>query len=334
LKQLFIHQEPFALELGGVLPQVEIAYHVYGTPAADGSNVVWVCHALTANSDPLDWWPGLFGASKLFNPDEWCIVCANILGSCYGSSGPLTIDPSTGRSFYSTFPEVTIRDMVRAHQLLQKHLGIERVAVGIGGSMGAYQLLEWAAIDPKFFGKLCVLVTGARESAWGIGIHTAQRMAIETDPTWMEDHSDAGANGLRTARAIGMLTYRNYETFVQQQSTLDERTHDHPASSYLQYQGEKLVKRFNAQSYHLLTRAMDSHNLARGRGNMEDVLHGIEVDTLVIGISSDILCPVAEQKQLANGLRNGRYMEIDSPFGHDGFLVEGEKVAAQLRGFL
>jgi homoserine O-acetyltransferase len=334
LKQHFIHPEPIALELGGVLPQVEIAYHVYGTPAADGSNVVWVCHALTANSDPLDWWPGLFGASKLFNPDEWCIVCANILGSCYGSSGPLTIDPSTGRPFYSTFPEVTIRDMVRAHQLLQKHLGIERVAVGIGGSMGAYQLLEWAAIDPKFFGKLCVLVTGARESAWGIGIHTAQRMAIETDPTWMEDHPDAGANGLRTARAIGMLTYRNYETFVQQQSTLDERTRDHPASSYLQYQGEKLVKRFNAQSYHLLTRAMDSHNLARGRGTMEDVLHGIEVDTLVIGISSDILCPVAEQKQLANGLRNGRYVEIDSPFGHDGFLVEGEKIAAQLRGFL
>lgn len=334
MKQLFVHSDPFTLELGGVLPQVEIAYHVYGTPAADGSNVVWVCHALTANSDPLDWWQGLFGANKLFNPDEWCIVCANILGSCYGSSGPLTINPSTKKTFFSTFPEVTVRDMVRAHQLLQQHLGIAQVALGIGGSMGGYQLLEWAAINPRFFGKLCVLATGARESAWGIGVHTAQRMAIETDPTWTNNRADAGASGLRTARAIGMLTYRNYETFVQQQSTLDDRTSDHPASSYLQYQGEKLVKRFNAQSYHLLTRAMDSHNLARGRGTLEQVLQSIEVSTLVIGISSDILCPVAEQHQLANGLHNGRYAEINSPFGHDGFLVEGEKIAAQLRGFL
>ena len=325
---------PFPLELGGELPQLEVAYHMYGTPRPDGSNVVWVCHALTANSDPLDWWPGLFGTDKLFDPQHWCIVCANIIGSCYGSSGPLSTDHRTGQPYSATFPTVTIRDMVQAHRLLQQHLGIHRVAIGIGGSMGAYQLLEWAAIAPEFFSRLCVMVTGARESAWGIGIHTAQRMAIETDPTWREDHPDAGNNGLRTARAIGMLTYRNYETFLQQQSTPDDRTENHPASSYLIYQGDKLVKRFNAQSYHLLTRAMDSHNLARGRGSMEAALASITTETLVIGISSDLLCPAAEQQQLAAGLPHGSYVEIDSPYGHDGFLVEGEKITSALRGWM
>lgn len=328
------HSSPFALELGGELPQLEIAYHLHGVPREDGSNVVWVCHALTADSDPLDWWAGLFGSGRHFDPDEWCIVCANIIGSCYGSSGPLTLDPTTGSPYFSSFPAITVRDMVRAHRLLQQHLGISRAALGIGGSMGAYQLQEWAATDPEFFGKLCVLVTGARESAWGIGIHTAQRMAIETDPTWQGHRPDAGANGLRTARAIGMLTYRNYGTFVAQQSTPDDRTDNHPASSYLHYQGDKLVKRFNAQSYHLLTRAMDSHNLARGRGAMGDVLAAIRTETLVIGISSDILCPAQEQRMLADGLSNGRYAEIDSPYGHDGFLVEGEKISGLLRDFL
>lgn len=332
--QTFISPLPFPLELGGALSHLEIAYQVYGNPRPDGSNVVWVCHALTANSDPLDWWPGLFGKDKRFDPDTWCIVCANIIGSCYGSSGPLTTNPQTGQPYYASFPTVTIRDMVNAHRLLQKHLGISRVAVGIGGSMGAYQLLEWTVADPTFFNRICVLVTGARESAWGIGIHTAQRMAIETDPKWREPRSDAGADGLRTARAIGMLTYRNYQTFVAQQTTPDDRTDNHPAASYLLYQGDKLAKRFSAQSYHLLTRAMDSHNLARGRGEMRQVLGGISTDTLVIGISSDLLCPAAEQRQLADGLANGHYVEIDSPYGHDGFLVEGDKIAKTLKDWM
>jgi len=325
---------PFRLESGHELPVLEVAYHQYGTPRQDGSNVIWVCHALTANSDPLDWWPALFGPGKFFDPQDRCIICANIIGSCYGSSGPHSENPATGQPYFASFPTVTIRDMVNAHRLLQKHLGITKVALGIGGSMGAYQLLEWAVADPGLFRGMCVLVTGARESAWGIGIHTAQRMAIETDPTWRDPHPVAGANGLRTARAIGMLTYRNYSTFVAQQSTPDDRIDGHPASSYLQYQGEKLAKRFNAQSYHLLTRAMDSHNLARSRGTMGDVLRGILTDVLVIGISSDLLCPAAEQQQLAAGLGNGRYVEIDSPFGHDGFLVEGGKIAAALSEWL
>ncbi len=328
------HSVPFTLELGGSLTGLEIAYHTYGTRNNDDSNVIWVCHALTANSDPCDWWAGLFGTGHFFDPKDHFIVCANIIGSCYGTTGPQSINPETGRPYYASFPTVTILDMVEAHRLLQHHLGIHTIALGIGGSMGAYQLLEWMVIDPTLFQKVCILATSARESAWGIGIHTAQRMAIETDPTWTEPRLDAGAKGLRTARAIGMLTYRNYETFVVQQTTPDDNPLQHRASSYLHYQGDKLVSRFNAISYHRLSAAMDTHNIGRNRGSIEEVLKTITTPTLVIGISSDILCPVSEQHFLAQHIPNSRFEEIDSPFGHDGFLVETEKITEVLKGFL
>lgn len=328
------HSVPFTLELGGSLTGLEIAYHTYGTRNNDDSNVIWVCHALTANSDPCDWWAGLFGTGHFFDPKDHFIVCANIIGSCYGTTGPQSINPETGRPYYASFPTVTIRDMVEAHRLLQHHLGIHTIALGIGGSMGAYQLLEWMVIDPTLFQKACILATSARESAWGIGIHTAQRMAIESDPTWIEARPDAGANGLRTARAIGMLTYRNYETFVAQQSDTDDEPIHHRASSYLNHQGNKLVARFNAISYHRLSTAMDTHNIARGRGTIVSVLQSISTPTLIIGISSDILCPVSEQRFLAQHIPNSRFSEIDSPYGHDGFLVETEKITEVLKGFL
>ncbi len=328
------YSAPFTLELGGSLTGLEIAYHTCGTRNNYDSNVVWVCHALTANSDPCDWWAGLFGAGHFFDPKNYFIVCANIIGSCYGTTGPLHVNAATGEPFYNTFPIVTIRDMVEAHRLLQHHLGIHTIALGIGGSMGAYQLLEWMVIDPTLFQKVCILATSARESAWGIGIHTAQRMAIESDPTWMEARPDAGVNGLRTARAIGMLTYRNYETFVAQQSDTDDEPIQHRASTYLNHQGNKLVARFNAISYHRLSTAMDTHNIARGRGTITSILKNISTPTLVIGISSDILCPVSEQRFLALHIPNSRFEEIDSPYGHDGFLVETEKITEVLKGFL
>ena len=328
------HSAPFPLELGGSLTKLQIAYHTYGTRNNDDSNVIWVCHALTANSDPCDWWAGLFGTGHFFDPKNYFIVCANIIGSCYGTTGPQSINPETGRPYYASFPTVTIRDMVESHRLLQQHLGIKSIALGIGGSMGAYQLLEWLAIDKQLFQKACLLATSARESAWGIGIHTAQRMAIETDPTWTESRPDGGAKGLRTARAIGMLTYRNYETFVAQQTNLDDNPLQHRASSYLQYQGDKLVSRFKAISYHRLSAAMDTHNIGRNRGTIEEVLKTITTPTLVIGISSDILCPISEQRFLALHIPNARFTKIDSPYGHDGFLVETEKITEVLKVFL
>ena len=225
--------------------------------------------------------------------------------------------------------------MVNAHILLRKHLGIEKIFIGAGGSMGAYQILEWAVMEPKLFERTVLMNTSARESAWGIAIHTAQRLAIEADSTWKKESDDAGAKGLKAARAIGMLTYRNYETFAEQQTDDNHSKLDnHKASSYINYQGDKLVKRFNAYSYWLLTKSMDSHNLARGRKKIEDVLKSIKTKTLVIGISSDILCPNAEQKFLAKHLSNATLKIVDSSYGHDGFLIEWEKLTKAINAWM
>ncbi len=332
--QKYIHNQPFPLESGVLLPRVEIAYHTYGELNASGNNVIWVCHALTANSDVADWWSGLFGDGKPFDPSKYFIVCANILGSCYGSSGPLTENPETGKPFFSSFPMVTIRDMVKAHQLLQAHLGVKQIALGMGGSMGGYQLMEWAIADQNLFENLCLLVTSAKASAWEIAIHEAQRLAIEADPTWEDETPNAGANGLKAARGIGMLTYRNYEAFKQTQEDEEEKLEGFKAASYIRYQGEKLVKRFNAQSYYLLTKSMDSHNLGRGRSSVEEALGMIQANTLVIGVDSDILCPITEQEFIATHIPNSRLEVISSPFGHDGFLVETATVSRLLANFL
>jgi homoserine O-acetyltransferase len=322
----------FKLESGASLPEITIGYHTYGTLNADKSNAVWVCHALTANSDAADWWAGVIGKGKAIDPEKHFIVCANIIGSCYGSTGPLSINAETGKPYYGSFPQISIRDMVKAHILLRKHLGIEKIYLLMGGSMGGYQAMEWCLTEEKVIENLFLIATSAAESAWGIAIHTAQRLAIEADGSWMEQRPDAAHKGLKAARAIGMLTYRNYETMVKYQSDPDpEKTDHYKAESYIQYQGDKLVKRFNAYSYWFLSKAMDSHNLARGRGRkLEDVLAGIRQKTLIVGISSDILCPVAEQIFLHEHIPGSYFVEIHSAFGHDGFLVEGEAISGIL----
>lgn len=333
-KHFFTYRQPLKLEGGETLPGVDVVYHTAGTLNADKSNVIWFCHALTANSDVLDWWNSLCGEGKKFDPANYFIVCANIIGSCYGSSGPLSMNPSTGNPYYSQFPNVTIRDMVQVHVALRKHLNIAKIHLLIGGSMGGYQVLEWAVTEPEVFDHLTLVATGAHESAWGVAIHTAQRLAIETDPTWRDANPQAGAKGLKTARAIGMLTYRNYAAFVKTQSDLEHKLDNFKASSYIHYQGEKLVKRFNAYSYWLLTKAMDSHNIGRHRENVEKALQRISAKTLVIGISSDMLCPVSEQKFIAQHIPHARFVEIDSPYGHDGFLIEGKQIGDAITSFL
>jgi homoserine O-acetyltransferase len=334
-KHLFKYNKPFYLESGATLPELEITYHTYGTLNREKNNVVWICHALTANSDCADWWHVLVGEGKAFDPAKHFIVCANILASCYGTSGPLTVNPATGKKYYSDFPQVTIRDMVSAHIELRRHLGIEKIHIAAGGSMGGYQVLEWALAEALVFDHLVLTTTSPRESAWGIAIHTAQRLAIEADPTW-KDHSDkAGAKGLKAARAIGMLTYRNYDQFAKTQTDEDHsKTDDFKAASYINYQGDKLVDRFQVYSYWLLTKAMDSHNIARGRKSIENVLGNIKTRTLVVGISSDFLCPVIEQEYLHKHLTNSSLSIIDSPYGHDGFLIEGEKIGREIEAFL
>lgn len=332
----FKYESGFDLECGQTLPGITIAYNTYGRLNADGSNVVWVCHALTANSDVARWWPGVVGPKGLINPDKYFIVCANILGSCYGTTGPISEDPGEGAPYYSRFPQVTIRDMVKAHILLRRHLGIEKIHLLMGGSMGGYQALEWAVMEKARVEKLFLIATSPSESAWGIAVHTAQRLAIEADGSWKDGDPEAGRNGLKAARAIGILTYRNYGIMVQKQTDPDtEKLDDFKASSYINYQGIKLAERFNAYSYWLLTKAMDSHQLARGRKmKQEEILKGITQKTLIIGIGSDILCPVEEQRFMARHLPDATLIEIDSAYGHDGFMVEAEKISGILGGWL
>ncbi|HZF66250.1 MAG TPA: homoserine O-acetyltransferase [Chitinophagaceae bacterium] len=328
--QHFHYQHPFTLESGETLPELTIAYHTYGTLKDAKDNVIWICHALTANSNVEEWWPGMIGKGLLFDPQKYFIICANIIGSCYGSTGPLSTNRDTGEPYFIDFPFITMRDVVNAHVLLRKSLGLDRVFLLVGGSIGGYQAMEWSIIEKHAVNNLLLLATSPAESAWGIAVHTAQRMAIEADGTWLKRTAGAAKNGLKAARAIGMLTYRNYEILVQKQKESDvNKTDGFKAASYMKYQGEKLSTRFNAYSYWTLTKTMDSHNIARARADdTATVLSTMDHNTMIIGVSSDILCPVQEQKFMAEHMPNAQFEEIHSAYGHDGFLVETERISA------
>jgi homoserine O-acetyltransferase len=332
----FHSQHPFQLETGGVLQQLTIAYTTYGELNAGKDNVIWVCHALTANSDAKEWWPGMTGKGFAIDEEKYFVICANIIGSCYGTTGPLSVDPATGLPYFSSFPFVTIRDIVKAHQLLARHLSINKIQLLVGGSMGGYQALEWAMMEPTFIAQLFLIGTSAHESAWGIAIHTTQRMAIEADQTWGTPSAKAGERGLKVARGIGMITYRNYRTYeLKQKETEQDKIDNFRAASYIEYQGNKFANRFNAYSYWILTKAMDSHNLARHRSPLlNEVVRSITQRTFLIGITTDLLCPVQELKYLAENIPNATYLEIDSIYGHDGFLVEVETISQHLREWM
>lgn len=325
---------PLQLESGETLAGARVAYRTWGQLNATRDNVVWVCHALTANADVLDWWPGLFGEGCFFDPADWFIVCANVLGSCYGSTCPLDTDPATGLGRFQAFPLLTIRDFVAAHEALRQELGLAHIHTLIGGSLGGQQALEWATSQPEVIGHLVVIATSARHSAWGIAFNEAQRLAIEADATYHENRPGGGDAGLAAARAVALLSYRGYEAYGNTQTDPDpERLRDFRASSYQRYQGNKLVARFDAYSYVVLTRAMDSHNLGRGRGGVAAALASIRARTLVLGITSDVLFPLSEQRTIAEGIPGAVYSELDSGFGHDGFLLETSKITQALELF-
>ena len=329
--KIYRSTKPLTLEGGATLPEWQLAYHTYGSLNAAKDNVIWVCHALTANSDVADWWEGLFGEGKLLDPQRYFIVCANMLGSCYGSTHALSVNPESQESYYHDFPLLSIRDMAQALEHLREYLEIEKIALLIGGSMGGQHAMEWAYQAPTRFERLILLATNARHSPWGIAFNESQRMAIQADASWQYKHPQAGLAGLKAARAIALLSYRNYRTYQQSQQEEASALEGFRAASYQQYQGEKLTKRFNAFSYWTLSKAMDSHDLGRGRGPLEEVLQGISAKTLVIGISSDLLFPPEEQRFLARHIPDACYEEIDSLFGHDGFLIEAYQITKAVR---
>ncbi|MCB0477869.1 MAG: homoserine O-acetyltransferase [Crocinitomicaceae bacterium] len=330
LKYLY-HNEAFPLESGESLEGIKIAYQTWGNLDKSTKKVIWVCHALTGSADVFDWWSDLFGADKLFNPSDYFIVCANVLGSHYGSTGPLS-KKSNGNKFYHSFPAITTLDMVRAHEVLRKYLGIEQIHLLIGASLGGQQAIQWAVEKPEIAEQLALIATNAQHSPYGIAFNETQRMAIQADQSFKYSYDYAGLEGLKAARAIAMLSYRSASGYlVTQSEDSNEKADAFKASSYQRYQGEKFVKRFNAFSYWTLSKAMDSHNVFR---NHPDALKRIQARTLCIGITTDLLFPVSEQKFLNEEIEDSIYVEIESEFGHDGFLVEGKQLEEILKDFL
>jgi homoserine O-acetyltransferase len=332
--EILSYNKPFPTESGALIPSLEIAYHTWGSLATDHSNVIWVCHAFTANSDVETWWPGMVGKGLLFDTDRYFIVCANILGSCYGTTGPASVNPSTGKPWLRDFPLITFRDLVNVHEILRIHLGIKRIHTIIGASIGGCQAIEYSIMFPDLIERLVFIASNARQSPWATGFSESQRLAMEADVTFAGNMVDGGAKGMKAARSIALLSYRNGNAYnLTQKENGDDKLDSFRASSYQAYQGDKLVKRFNPYSYYCLTKLADTHNIGRGRGGAEKALKSIKAETLCIGITSDLLFPVEEQKYVAETVPHGKYIEIDSFFGHDGFLIEAETVTGVIKNF-
>lgn len=330
----FQHKGEFKLENGQSLHDIQIAYHAVGELNAAKDNVIWVCHALTANSDVADWWLNMVGDGLLFDTSKYFIVCANFLGSCYGTTGPLSVNPKTGKPYYHDFPLITIRDMVNAHELLREHLGISKILMITGGSIGSFQALEWSIMNPSLIENLVFMVSGAFASPWNIAINESQRLAINADATFKNDHETAGLSGLKAARTIALLSYRNAATYNKTQHDPEEKLENFRAVSYQQYQGDKLVKRFNAYSYYSITKSFDTHNVGRNRGGIEKALSIIQAKSLLIAISSDMLFFPDEIREVQKHIPNSKFIEIDSLYGHDGFLIETEQLTKIINEFL
>lgn len=332
----FIHPEPFTLECGAVLPELRVAYHTYGELNADKSNVVWVMHALTANSDVADWWPHTVEKGKFLDPDRWFTVCANVLGSCYGTTGPTTPLPPDGKPPYGDFPRVTVRDMVEVHKLLARHLGITRIDTIIGSSLGGFQALEWLVGEPDVARRAVLCATDYQCRPWLAAINKAMYMAIEADATYGEPRPEAARKGLEAARAMALLSYRSHSGYDATQADPPGRPDpfERRAHSYQAYQGKKLADRFDVYSYERMCRSSDTHDVSRGRGSFAEALGRIKARCLVVAVSSDILFPPAYHDELAAMIPGARQGMVESEFAHDGFLIEHEQLDRLIQTFV
>ena len=274
--QFFDIDDPFELEHGGSLPQVRVAYRTWGRPRRSAT---LVCHALTGSADADDWWAGLFGPGRALDPERDYIVCANVLGGCYGTTGPTSRAVGAFEPYGGAFPAVTIRDMVHLQARLLEHLGVESLDLVLGGSMGAMQVLEWALLYPDRVAAIAPIAAGPTQPAWGIALSEAQRQAIKADANYAGGRYPLGAGpaqGLAAARAMAMISYRSPHNFETRFGRTESSEGGFEAQSYLRHQGTKLVDRFDANTYLTLIAAMDSHDVGRGRDALPDVLGGIQ----------------------------------------------------------
>jgi homoserine O-acetyltransferase len=316
---------PFVLESAAVLEGVEIAYRSWGNLNSKRDNGVIVCHAFTGWADVEAWWEPLLGEGRVLDPTRDFIVCSNILGSCYGTTGPTSIDPRTGQPYGPTFPDINVRDMVRLQGVLIDALGIESLRLAIGGSLGGMQVLEWALLYPERTRSIAVIAASGRHSAWCIALSEAQRGAIYADPNWRGGNYPIDrppARGLAAARMMAMSIYRSRASFESRFGREFGEGGEFSISKYLEYQGKKLVERFDANTYITLSRAMDRHDVTRPGKSYESILQGIQQPTAIVAIDSDILYPPTEQQELAKYIPNSELLWLRSPHGHDAFLMD------------
>ncbi|MCK5850347.1 MAG: homoserine O-acetyltransferase, partial [Kiritimatiellae bacterium] len=343
------HNQKFTLENGETLSEIEIAYTTYGKLNKDKSNVVWMCHAFTANSDPVDWWPGMVGEGYFFDPEKYFIVCANILGSCYGSTGPLSINPDTGKPYGSSFPDITIGDIVNVQKLFLETLGIKRLSAVIGGSLGGMQALEWSIRYPEAIDRCICIAAGASLSTQALAFDMVAQDAILSDPNWANGdyygNEKKHAWGLAHARKIGHITYLSPEIMQKKFGREKTASNKDKASdylfqveSYLDYKGKQLVERFDANSYLAITKAMDSFDLEETHGDLANAFASVQSKFLLIGLSSDWLFHPEQCVDLASALLGaGKQVScctLEAPYGHDAFLIDIENLANTIRAFL
>lgn len=353
----------FAIDAGVTLNDVTLAYETWGELNADRSNAVLVCHAWTGDSHAAGraktghsapgWWNDLIGPGKYLDTNRWFIVCSNVLGGCQGSTGPASPHPDDGKPYGPRFPVVTIRDMVRAQARLQSHLGIDAWASVVGGSMGGMQVIEWAVTYPTRVRSFVMIASTVQSTAQQIAWGAIGRRAIRLDPRWRggnyydAEPGDGPAEGLSVARQIAQVTFRSDNAFTHRFGR--ERVgsaasgefglwREFEVEGYLNYHGDKLVRRFDANSYLLMSKAMDLHDVARGRGSLAQAIARAKMPSVTVGVTTDILYPMYQQRQavelLASEGADARFVEIDSPHGHDAFLINFDRVGEPMAELL
>ncbi len=366
-RKLYSKEVPLKLGSGKSLDSVSVAYQTFGKLNKNKTNVILINHALTGNAHVAGiiteeelqnsktipqlykynkmyfgkegWWSPLIGKRKAIDTQKHFVICPNVLGSCYGTTGPASKNHSTKKLYRMNFPEVTVRDMVRVQKALLDSFGITKIKMAIGGSLGGMQVLEWASMYADFVESIMPIATSAAHSPWAIGLNEASRNAIINDPKWNKgNYKKQPEAGLKLARKIAMLTYRSYDSFNKKfgrKINLSQKRENYfEVESYLDYQGNKLTKRFDANTYLYLSKAMDLHDIGKDRGGVKKVLKNIKCKTNCVGINSDILYPAKEQKEMASYIPKATYSEIDSPHGHDAFLIEFEQLEKIIRKFL
>lgn len=362
--KLFSNNDKLILDNGESLSDVKVAYQSYGRLNKYKNNVIMVNHALTGNAHAAGkiddkeidlcsdekyltkynlmnigkdgWWASLIGEGKVFDLNKYFVICSNILGSCYGTLGPASIDPKTQNEYRMNFPQISVRDIVKVQKKLFDELGIKRIKLGTGGSLGGMQVIEWAIMYPEMIEKIIPIATTVGHSPWAIGLNEASRNAIKNDPIWNEGNYESQPElGLSLARKFAMLTYRSYKSFNKKFGRAKASDNNlFAVESYLNYQGKKLIKRFDANTYLYLSEAMDLHDVGYNRGGISKALEQIKAKTLCVGINSDILYPVEEQKEIAKSIPGAEYSEIHSIHGHDAFLIEFSQLEKIIGNFI